>query len=47
MGISMPLMSEGTESGAIMQVSVVTPSLKEDVRNMILFHESLPIIDQH
>lgn len=46
-GITIPLMSEGSESGAIMQVSVVTPSLKEDVRNMILFHENLPIIDQH
>lgn len=43
-GISLPLMSIGNESGAIMQVSVVSPSLKEEVRNMILHHEKLPII---
>lgn len=45
MGVSTPLMSVSHKRGVIMQHSIVDPSLKEDVRNMILFHENLPLIE--
>lgn len=45
MVVSTPLMSVSHKRGVIMQHSIVDPSLKEDVRNMILFHENLPLIE--
>lgn len=44
-GVSLPLMSVSSKRGAIMQLSIVDSSIKEGVRNMILLHEGLPLIE--
>ena len=45
-GVSTPLISKNSKDGLIDQFSIVSLDLKHEVRNMILYHEGLPKIQE-